>query len=114
MANSVYKINKGINRPIEFKGIKAQYLWYLAGGLIGLLLLFAALYFMGANTYATLIIVVNLAIGLFACVRRLSNKYGEHGMMKKVARRVMPQVIKSRSRNISGFALQEKSKGGKA
>ena len=33
MANSVYKINKGINKPIEFKGLKAQYIWYLGGGL---------------------------------------------------------------------------------
>ncbi|MBC7536286.1 MAG: DUF4133 domain-containing protein, partial [Ferruginibacter sp.] len=25
MSNSVYQINKGINKPIEFKGLKAQY-----------------------------------------------------------------------------------------
>ncbi|HMT97439.1 MAG TPA: DUF4133 domain-containing protein, partial [Ferruginibacter sp.] len=33
MSNSVYQINKGINRSIEFKGLKAQYIWYLGGGL---------------------------------------------------------------------------------
>jgi len=27
--SSVYKINKGINKPIEFKGLKAQYIAYL-------------------------------------------------------------------------------------
>ncbi|MBD0288989.1 MAG: DUF4133 domain-containing protein, partial [Flavisolibacter sp.] len=41
MATSVYQINKGINKPIEFKGFKAQYIWYLGGGLVALLILFA-------------------------------------------------------------------------
>ena len=27
MGNSVYQINKGINKAIEFKGLKAQYIW---------------------------------------------------------------------------------------
>ena len=44
MSTSVYTVNKGINRPIEFKGLKAQYIWYLGGGLLALLILFAILY----------------------------------------------------------------------
>jgi hypothetical protein len=32
--NSVYKINKGINKPIEFKGLKAQYIGYLGIGIL--------------------------------------------------------------------------------
>ena len=28
--SSVYTINKGVNKPIEFKGLKAQYIAYLA------------------------------------------------------------------------------------
>ena len=47
MASSIYGINKGINKPIEFRGLKAQYIWYLAGGLVGLLVLFAILYISG-------------------------------------------------------------------
>ena len=27
-STSVYQINKGINTSIEFKGLKAQYIWY--------------------------------------------------------------------------------------
>ena len=113
MANSVYKINKGINKPIEFKGIKAQYIVYLGVGLLLLLILFAVMYLMGANTYATLFIVVDFGIGLFAWVRKLSNKYGEHGMMKNAARRGLPKVITCRSRKIRGFTLIEKAKGGR-
>ena len=33
---TVYYINKGINKPIVFKGLKAQYIGYLAVGLVGL------------------------------------------------------------------------------
>jgi len=98
MANSVYKINKGINKPVEFKGLKAQYIWYLGIGLLVLLILFAILYIIGINTYLCLVLVIILGTMLFMKVYRLSNKYGEHGMMKKAAKRIVPVVLKSRSR----------------
>lgn len=100
MANSVYKINKGVNRAIEFKGLKAQYIWYLGGGLVLALLLFAILYLAGVNSYICIGLVAGLTIFLFMHVYKLSNKYGEHGMMKKIASRGIPKVIKSNDRNI--------------
>lgn len=51
MANSVYQINKGINQSIEFKGLKAQYIWYLGGGVVALLIVFAVMYIIGFPTY---------------------------------------------------------------
>jgi hypothetical protein len=100
MANSVYKINKGINKPIEFKGLKAQYIWYLGGGLVILLILFAVLYIIGVNTFICVGLVVILGGLLFTWVYRISNKYGEHGMMKKLAKRSIPSVVKSYSRKV--------------
>jgi hypothetical protein len=100
MATSVYTINKGINKPIEFKGLKAQYIWYLGGGLLALLILFAVLYICGVNTFVCLIIIVGAGTALFMHVYKLSHKYGEHGMMKTVAKRSIPTVIKSYSRKI--------------
>ena len=100
MGNSVYKINKGINKPIEFKGLKAQYIWYLGGGLVFLLILFAALYIIGVNTFVCVALIVLLGGILFTWVYGISNKYGEHGMMKKVAKRGVPEVLKSYSRKI--------------
>ena len=35
-----YPINKGIGRPVEFKGLKAQYLFIFAGGLLAAFVLF--------------------------------------------------------------------------
>jgi hypothetical protein len=100
MANSVYKINKGINKPIEFKGLKAQYIWYLAIGLIALLIVFAVLYIIGVNTYVCLVLILIAGTFLFMRVTKLSNKYGEHGMMKKVAAQGVPKIIKSYSRKM--------------
>src|SRR5690242_8582297 len=100
MNNSVYKINKGINKPIEFKGFKAQYIWYLGIGLVGLLILFAVLYIVGVNTYVCLVLTLMLGAALFIRVSKLSNKYGEHGMMKKIASQSVPRVVKSYSRKM--------------
>lgn len=98
MGNSVYQINKGINKSIEFRGLKAQYIWYLGGCFLALLILFAILYIIGINTF---ICVGFFLIGGTICIIKIygmSNKYGEHGMMKKLARHSVPHTIKSKSR----------------
>ena len=104
MANSVYKINKGINKPIEFKGLKAQYIWYLGAGFVLLLILFAVMYLMGVNTYVCLITIILSGTILFIRIHKLSHKYGEYGMMKKVALKAMPKIIKCNSRRITAFS----------
>ena len=100
MSTSVYQINKGINKPIEFKGLKAQYIWYLGGGLVILLILFALLYIIGVNTFICVGLIAILGGILFTWVYGISNKYGEHGMMKKIAKRGVPSVVKSYSRKV--------------
>jgi len=97
---SVYKINKGINKPIEFRGLKAQYIWWLGGGLVGLLLGFAILYIIGISPYICVGLVLIAGAGLFLFVYKLSNVYGEHGMMKKMARRSIPKSVTCNSRKI--------------
>lgn len=96
MASSKYTINKGINKPIEFRGLKAQYIAYLAVGLVALLLLFAILYLTGLSTFITLPIVGLCAFALFSYVYRYSRKYGAHGLMKQAAYRSLPEAIKAK------------------
>ena len=98
--NSVYQINKGINKAIEFKGLKAQYIWWLGGGVVLLLIIFAALYYIGLNTFMCLGVIAVAGTGLFMYVYRLSGEYGEFGMMKKMASRKVPKVVKAKSRKI--------------
>lgn len=98
MSNSVYQINKGINKSIEFKGLKAQYIWYLGGGLLALLILFTILYIIGINAFVCVGVIFLSGTFLVFKVYAMSNKYGEHGMMKKLAQRSVPHTIKSNSR----------------
>ena len=46
-----YPVNKGIGRPVEFKGLKAQYLFIFCGGLLALFVLFVILYMVGIDQW---------------------------------------------------------------
>ena len=98
MGNSVYQINKGINKSIEFKGLKAQYIWYLAACFITLLILFAILYIIGINAFFCVGLILIAGTFLVIKIYQLSNKYGEYGMMKKLASQSIPHTLKSYSR----------------
>lgn len=100
MAVSVYRINKGINKPIEFKGLKAQYIGLLGAGLVTLLILFAVLYIIGAGMLICLGVAFVLGPMLIVSVYRMSKKYGEHGLMKIRASRSIPDCVACRSRKV--------------
>ncbi len=97
---ALYQINKGINKPIEFKGLKAQYIGYLAGGLVFLLIGFAVIYLLGVAVMYCIIIVSGLGSALFYQAFKLSHKYGEHGLMKKAAKRYLPNHLKFTTRKV--------------
>lgn len=97
---TVYDINKGINRSLEFKGIKAQYIMYLAAGMVVLLLLFAILFAIGINVYINLGLILLVGGGFVFSIQRMSRKYGEHGLVKIIAARKTPSTIPSRSRKV--------------
>lgn len=98
MSNTIYSINKGINKPLEYRGLKAQYIGYLAGGLIADLMLFSIMYIAGMNSYIAIIIGVSFGGLVFFYVYKLNNKYGQYGWMQKRASGNVPTVIKSHSR----------------
>ncbi|MET4082970.1 hypothetical protein ABIB40_002937 [Pedobacter sp. UYP30] len=112
---SIYQINKGINKPIEFKGLKAQYISYLAIGLVVLLVLFATMYIIGLNLLLCIGIIVLCGSVLFIKVYALSHKYGEYGLLKKAAKRYIPNFIRFKSRKIFlhlSSSYQTKKEGG--
>ena len=47
-----YTINKGIGRSVGFKGLKAQYLFLFAGGLLAVFVLLVIFYTAGADQWA--------------------------------------------------------------
>ncbi|MEJ7691587.1 DUF4133 domain-containing protein [Daejeonella sp.] len=95
---SVYTINKGINKSIEFKGLKAQFIAYLAIGLVFLLIAFAVLYIVGVALYICIFLVGGAGFILFTQVYRLSHKYGRYGLMKKAAKSAVPRYLRITSR----------------
>ncbi|WP_092723898.1 DUF4133 domain-containing protein [Hydrobacter penzbergensis] len=92
--SSVYSINKGVNRPIVFKGLKGQWIAWLAIGLLCLLLLFVFSYLVGVPLIICLVFVLLLGGCLFALVYRLNNRYGRHGWMKKMASSATPKIVR--------------------
>ncbi|WP_425276972.1 DUF4133 domain-containing protein [Spirosoma oryzicola] len=88
------EINKGIGRPVEFRGLKGTYLYLAAGIVVSSLLLALALYgLFGLNTYlSTLIVVGSGGGGIWYCMR-LSAKHGISGLLKLEATRNQPKVI---------------------
>lgn len=110
MGNSVYQINKGIMRPVEFKGLKAQYIWYLGAGVVCLLIIYAVMYFIGINDFVCVAVILSLGGALVHRLYAMSNTYGEHGLMKQLARRSVPKVVRIRNRSV--FFMERERMGG--
>jgi len=97
---SIYHINKGVSKPIMFRGLKAQYIAYLAIGLVLLLIAFAVLYISRVNLFIILPVIAGLGTALFMVTFRLSHRFGEHGLGKFFAKRGLPNHLKFRSRQL--------------
>ena len=88
-----YNINKGIGRTVEFKGLKAQYLFIFAGGLLGTLIFVMIMYMAGVNSYFCLFLGAGGSSLIVWQTFSLNRKYGEHGLMKIGAKKRHPKYI---------------------
>jgi hypothetical protein len=80
--------------------LKAQYIGFLGGGLVILLVLFAILYLIGCAVYLCIMIIGGLGSLLFYKVFGFSHKYGEHGLMKRNAKKHLPDYLRFQSRKL--------------
>ena len=108
---SEYPVNRGIGKPVEFKGLKAQYLFLFAGGLLAAFILFVILYTAGAGQWLCIGFGITAASAVGWLTFRLNAKYGEHGLMKLGAARMRPRYLIHRRRVF--HLLRRKKKGGK-
>ena len=106
-----YPVNKGIGRPVEFKGLKAQYLFLFAGGLLAAFILFVILYMAGAGQWLCIGFGASSASALVWLTFRLNAKYGEHGLMKLGAARMRPRYLLHRRKTARMFNQRKKKKG---
>lgn len=88
-----YTINKGIGCSVEFKGLKAQYLFIFAGGLLAVFILFVILYMIGIEQWVCILFGVVSASLLVWGTFHLNACYGEHGLMKLAAARRHPRYL---------------------
>ena len=93
-----YSINKGIGRSVEFQGLKSQYLFIFAGGLLALFVLFVILYMAGVNQWICIGFGGTAASVLVWQTFSLNKKYGEHGLMKRSALHSHPRYLINRRR----------------
>ena len=91
-----YGINKGVDRDVEFKGLRAQYLFIFAGGLLGVFVLFVAMYLAGIPTAVCIATGLVTGTALTGFTFHLNRKYGAYGLMKLLAARRHPRRIVSR------------------
>lgn len=95
-----YQINKGIGRSVEYKGLKAQYLFIFAVGLIALFVLFVVMYVAGIPQGVCIGFGVTAASLLVFLTFRLNERYGQYGLMKLTAASYRPRYIINRIRLI--------------
>ena len=83
-----YPVNKGAGNPVEFKGLKSQYLFVFAGGLAMVLLMVVFLYLTGVDQWICLSF--------------------EHGLMKLLAEKRHPRYLIHRKRVFRLFTRRRK------
>jgi len=101
-----YNINKGIGRTVEFQGLKAQYLFIFAGGLLGTLILVMVLYMAGISPH---ICIATGGTGSGLIVWKtfsLNKKHGQYGLMKATARKRHPKYVICRRKISRYFKIQ--------
>ena len=91
-----YNINKGIGKSVEFKGLKSQYLFIFAGGLLAVFVVFVILYMAGVGQWICIGFGVTAASALVWLTFQLNAKYGEYGLMKLLAKRQQPHYLINR------------------
>jgi hypothetical protein len=96
----VYKMHRRINAPIEFHGLKAQYILYAGGMVVADMTLFALLYLIGVNNYVCLLLCFAIGgLGIGACFH-LSHRYGQYGWLKRRMAKSMPGALRPQGRRI--------------
>ena len=91
-----FNINKGIGKSVEFKGLKAQYLFIFAGGLLSVFIVFVIMYMVGIDQWICIVFGVIAASALVWLTFNLNEKYGEYGLMKVMSAKQHPRYLINR------------------
>ena len=101
-------INKGIGKSMEFQGLKSQYLFIFAGGLLAVFIIFVVMFMAGVSQWVCIGFGLVAASVLVWLTFSLNARYGEHGLMKLFARRQHPRYLINRKVPLRLFFLKKK------
>lgn len=104
-----YMIHKGVDKPVEFKGLQSQYLVIFAAGLLGSFLLVVALHLCGMEQLTCFGVGVALAFAVIFTTFRLNARYGRYGLIKVFAAKLRPRRIINR-RSLDHLIRREDAK----
>lgn len=106
-----FKVNKGADSEMEFKGFTAQYITYAALGLFGSLLLFTLIYFLGFPFIPNAMLCGLIYAIWHLKVYQLNKKYKHDGLLKKNSYQKVPHAIKIQDREFF-ISLKSNHKNG--
>ena len=106
---SKYSINRGIGKSVEFKGLKSQYLFIFCGGLLAVFVVFVILYMMNVGQWICIGFGSITASALVWFTFTLNRNYGEHGLMKLLARKQHPRYLINRISPRKLFTIKKKN-----
>ncbi|WP_418895120.1 DUF4133 domain-containing protein [Limibacterium fermenti] len=109
-----YNVNKGIGKSVEFNGLKSQYLFIFAGGLLAVFIVFVIMYMIGIDQWFCIGFGIVAASVLVWLTFNLNAKYGEHGLMKLLAKRQHPRFLINRRNSRRLFRRQKRKEAAHA
>ena len=81
---ATYQVNRGVGKPVEFFGLRSQYVIYFVF-LVLLVLLFSFILTILLDVMGALLIgVIAFLLAICSCFK-LNNTYGEYGLMQLMA-----------------------------
>lgn len=92
------RIHQGVDQEMEFKGLKAPFLYYMLGLMLGVILLFLILQGLQLHPLVAGFISVGLLTWLGSKIYSLNRELGRNGMMKRMAYRQVPLCIRIKDR----------------
>jgi peptidoglycan/LPS O-acetylase OafA/YrhL len=81
---ATYQVNRGVGKPIEFFGLRSQYVVYLVFLILLTLTISFILTTLLDALIALLIGIVSFLLAICSCFK-LNNTFGEHGLMQLMA-----------------------------
>lgn len=104
------RIHQGLDQEMEFKGLKAPFLYYMLGLMLGVILLFLILQGLGNPPIISGFISVGLLTWLGSKIYSMNRELGRDGLMKRLAYRQVPMCIRIKDRGLFR-GLQKKQRG---